>query len=156
MRHRVGTAVVALAAVVVIACAFRATTARPGGDAEVVEPGDPPGRAVSPHREVAARSHRPWGEPTAEGARESQPPTKPDWATDDLHHVNLVAPHPDELPCGTTDCLLEEPDRHRAETRETLAYNGLTDLMEHQGVPEELRQELRAQLAANLAALEGM
>ena len=154
MKRRVGIALVALAAVGITVCALRATTVPWTEDAETAVRAAPPVREVSARREVTARVHSTWTEPERATSPSPEVPVKPEWATDDLRHVHLVAPSPDELPCGTTDCLLEDPDRHRAETREKLAYNGLADLMDHQGVPEELREDLRTQLAANLAALK--
>ena len=155
MGRVVGLAAIVVAAVVA-ACALFATTCR-SSDPRVIETtaGEhPSGRAVAPRREAAARSDLPLFESPSPDPAGERAPGVPEWATDDLSRVELVAPHPDELPCGTTDCLLDDPQRHRRETREQLAWAGLTELMDAQGVSEEMEGDLRAQLAANLVALQ--
>ena len=156
MKRVIGRAAFVIVAAVVTAGALRATLALP--DAPVgatrAEQTTPPGRSVAPHREVAARSDHVSLAAAAGEPRTQDPPGRPEWATDDLGHVELVAPEPDELPCGSTDCLRADPDRHRREMREQLARGALTDLMAAQDLPAELEEDLQAQLAANLRALE--
>ena len=81
------------------------------------------------------------------------PHSWPEWATDDLGQLDLVAPHPSEVPCGSGDCLLEQPDRHRAETQSFLAQQALDRLLFQQGLEGAVADDLRAQMDANLAAM---
>jgi hypothetical protein len=152
----IGPAAAVVVVAVMTACALKATLTLPDEPvgAAVVEQPTPPGRSVAPHREVAARSDHVAHAEVGPGPLTQGPPGRPEWATDDLAHVELVAPEPDELPCGTTDCLRADPVRHRRETRQKLADGALTDLMAAQDIPADLEEELRAQLQANLRALE--
>ncbi len=156
MNRVIGPAAFVVVVAVMTAGALKATLTLPGEPvgATVAEQPTPPGRSVAPHREVAARSDHVAHPAVGEEPRSQGPPERPEWATDDLSHVQLVAPEPDELPCGTTDCLREDPDRHRRETRQQLAQGALADLIAARDVPAEVEEELRAQLAANLRALE--
>lgn len=156
MKRVIGSVAFAVVVAVVTASALRATLAPPDDPvgAAVEEQPTLTGRSVAPHREVATRSDHAASAVARTRARPEPPPRRPDWATDDLRQLSFVAPSPDELPCGTTDCLQSEPRRHRREMRRRLADGALSDLMEAQAVPAHLEEELMAQLAANLEALE--
>jgi len=113
----------------------------------------PSGPAVSPRPHAVRAPHAERARTAVDGGEGEASHTWPEWATDDFGQVVLVAPHPSEMPCGTADCLLDDPERHRAATQSLLAHEALDRLLAQQGLDGAVADDLRAQMEANLAAM---
>jgi len=79
--------------------------------------------------------------------------TWPDWATDDLSEVHLVAPEPGDLPFEGAEDLLDDPDKVHKAIQSALARELVDRLIEQERLGAAQAEDVRRQLEANLAAL---
>lgn len=148
MRRSFTSAIASIALAIGIGWAVRS----PGGagDSEVPAPIRPeaqsrPHHGRAPHATAAVAGN--------DSSEVTAPPAWPAWATDDLGQVVLVAPHPSEVPWAVAERLLDQPERHRAETQTFLAREALDRLLAQQGLEGAAADDLRAQMQANFAAM---